>query len=351
MQITKKFIEDNYRRYLKKAYRNFPNVLNSVEETIDELDDEDWENVVNFFSDLKFPLKVFRGLEVKSREDINLKNPGIHWTIDTKLFKVKNSTIKNSNYILVGEVEENQVDWVNTISTYMYYSLRPSYGFYPENEITLKKGQIPNNLTIIAKEDLKESLSNNLTKAKELLKPYITNHFSTGSYYIDENGTIYDLGNSGYGHAEVSELLNNNGLEIDYKIGKSSRFLKSAGWIRLNTNLNFIELPEKRITEEQKKQLIPALDVMFNNVKMDREVQIIAGKQKTTYTDCLPKYVIKRIERYYTSGTLYEYCWEESDPWDSTIKESETVPELLGKDFLYHATYKPYWEEIKKEGL
>lgn len=82
----------------------------------------------------------------------------------------------------------------------MYYSLRPSYGFYPENEITLKKGQIPNNLTIVAKEDLNES------------------------------------------------------------------------W------------------------------------------------------------------------------WDDSDPWDSVIKEPETVSELLGKDFLYHATYKPYWEEIKRDG-
>ena len=41
---------------------------------------------------------------------------------------------------------------------------------------------------------------------------------------------------------------------------------------------------------------------------------------------------------------------EEPDFWDNVAKEPETVPELLGKDFLYHATYKPYWEEIKKDG-
>lgn len=41
---------------------------------------------------------------------------------------------------------------------------------------------------------------------------------------------------------------------------------------------------------------------------------------------------------------------EEPDFWDNVVKEPETVPELLGKDFLYHATYKPYWEEIKKDG-
>lgn len=41
---------------------------------------------------------------------------------------------------------------------------------------------------------------------------------------------------------------------------------------------------------------------------------------------------------------------EEPDFWDNVVKEPETVSELLGKDFLYHATYKPYWEEIKKDG-
>ena len=41
---------------------------------------------------------------------------------------------------------------------------------------------------------------------------------------------------------------------------------------------------------------------------------------------------------------------EEPDFWDNAVKEPETVSELLGKDFLYHATYKPYWEEIKKDG-
>ena len=41
---------------------------------------------------------------------------------------------------------------------------------------------------------------------------------------------------------------------------------------------------------------------------------------------------------------------EEPDFWDNVAKEPETISELLGKDFLYHATYKPYWEEIKKDG-
>lgn len=40
------------------------------------------------------------------------------------------------------------------------------------------------------------------------------------------------------------------------------------------------------------------------------------------------------------------------DPWKddniSFFKELETVSDLIGSNVVYHATYKPYWEEIKK---
>lgn len=43
------------------------------------------------------------------------------------------------------------------------------------------------------------------------------------------------------------------------------------------------------------------------------------------------------------------------EPWKddgvSFFKEPQTVSELIGSKVVYHATYKPYWEEIKKEGF
>lgn len=35
----------------------------------------------------------------------------------------------------------------------------------------------------------------------------------------------------------------------------------------------------------------------------------------------------------------------------SFFNDPETVSELIGSKVVYHATYKPYWEEIKKEGF
>lgn len=39
------------------------------------------------------------------------------------------------------------------------------------------------------------------------------------------------------------------------------------------------------------------------------------------------------------------------DDFSWSTHEPQTVSELLNTDTLYHATYKPYWEEIKKEGF
>ena len=45
-----------------------------------------------------------------------------------------------------------------------------------------------------------------------------------------------------------------------------------------------------------------------------------------------------------------DLSWSASEPlWQ--VHEPQTVSQLLNTDTLYHATYKPYWEEIKKEGF
>ena len=44
-----------------------------------------------------------------------------------------------------------------------------------------------------------------------------------------------------------------------------------------------------------------------------------------------------------TEGLYDDFSWSTHEP--------QTVSKLLNTDTLYHATYKPYWEEIKKEGF
>lgn len=141
-------------------------------------------------------------------------------------------------------------------------------------------------------------------KVKELLNDYRANHFSIGSYYIDTDGNIYDLGNSGYGHAEVSTLLNDNGLEVDYEVSKASKLLKSFGWIRLNTKLNFIELPDIEISNRQEQPLKEAIEIMKSNILFGDTIQISYKNEVKTYAGWNSEDLWNRILKCYQMGKL-----------------------------------------------
>lgn len=467
MSYSREFLINAFKKGVRKYIPLQVAAEHMIESKLSELDEEDLVQMEKFFNSIKFPAKVYRGLKLKSKDDVNIKNIGNNWTVDTELFHNPFSAFRGSNVIVTGIVDENQVDWPETVQNYIYYSLDAlRNNRYPENELTIKKGQEPYDLAIYDKSELKESIVpdkpssednnryywelesraikqpqdllrkfklkfpeqyeiwgetfewmlehneesfiepqnfalyleydldtrwgyiaivefktryeeclhedstvditdrmnrildkvdfaeytpddyeaviydevanelrpagynndaiqkvvdtyidrknkritklSNLSKAKELLKDYIKDSFSLGSYYIAEDGTIYDLGNSGYGHAEVSALLDDNGLEVDYKEGTSSKFLKSSGWIRLNTNLNFIELPDTAITTDQEASLLLALDAMHKNFKVGDSIQVLGKDNSVTYKDCASDYILDRIKRYYSSGTLYE---------------------------------------------
>lgn len=308
MSYSRKFLIQQF----KKGIRKYMPIASAAETMINyklsQLDEDDWARIENFFNSFTFPLHVYRGLNVKSEQDVNFKNPGNNWTVDSALFHAPFSAFRNSNYILEGYIDEDQIDWPETVQNFMYYSVNAANNQrYPENEVTLKKGQVPHDLTGSMKEALTEELNvPDKPSAKELLKDYVTTSFGLGSYYIDEDGTIYDLGNSGYGHAQASKLLNDNGLEVDYEPGKASKFLRSNGWIRINTNLNYIELPDKRLTSAQENSILLALDSMHNNFKFGDSIQITGKDTFKVYTNCTSDYLLNRIKRYYTTGKLYE---------------------------------------------
>jgi len=117
-----------------------------------------WDDVLNYVNSLKFPLVVYRGFKyLNGKDDVRLspKDLGINWTIDKELFRSNDSHFNNCDYITVGEITEDQVDWVQTIQNYIYYSLDKISGRYPEKEVTLKGHQLPRNLIgVFSKEEL-----------------------------------------------------------------------------------------------------------------------------------------------------------------------------------------------------
>lgn len=122
-----------YKKFLDKYYKNNPELVDKVYERVGE---EDWSEMLNFFNSIEFPTEVYRGL---SKDEVNTSNVGVNWTTDLDLFNSSNSTYKNSKAILKTKVNRDDINWEETVSNYIYYSLYPSYGLYPEHELTLKK--------------------------------------------------------------------------------------------------------------------------------------------------------------------------------------------------------------------
>ena len=122
-----------YKKFLDKYYKNNPELVDKVYGRVGE---EDWSEMLNFFNSIEFPTEIYRGL---SKDEVNTSNVGVNWTTDLDLFNSGNSAYKNSKAILKTTVNEDDINWEETISNYIYYSLYPSYGLYPEHELTLKK--------------------------------------------------------------------------------------------------------------------------------------------------------------------------------------------------------------------
>ena len=122
-----------YKKFLKRYYKNNPELIDKVYERVGE---EDWSEMLTFFNSIEFPTEVYRGL---SKDEVNTSNVGVNWTTDLDLFNSGNSTYKNSKAILKTKVNRDDINWEETVSNYIYYSLYPSYGLYPEHELTLKK--------------------------------------------------------------------------------------------------------------------------------------------------------------------------------------------------------------------
>lgn len=136
---TKEWAVDKFSKAFLKYMRNMPSSKRMLQAKLKDLDESEWKKIVDFANSLSFPLTIYRGLKLKNEDALDVKNLGVNWTVDDNLFFAPNSSFKNSNYIIKGQITEDDVDWEETIQNFVYYSLRPRYGFYPENEVTLKK--------------------------------------------------------------------------------------------------------------------------------------------------------------------------------------------------------------------
>lgn len=95
---------------------------------------------------------------------------------------------------------------------------------------------------------------------RELEQNYKTDEPVFGAMYMTPSGVLIDCSLFPNGHADISAWLNEQGVEIEYRIGEPSRLLYLKGWIRMNTKVGYIEEPHGGFTIQQTKRLNSIFD-------------------------------------------------------------------------------------------
>ena len=103
--------------------------------------EEDFMSCYEWVHSFTFPMTIYRAVtnEQELTQDISGKSRAWSWTTDYNLYSAENSIFRNVEHIYSAEINANVISNIDTIEHYVHYSSRPSYGRYPEYEVTLKK--------------------------------------------------------------------------------------------------------------------------------------------------------------------------------------------------------------------
>ena len=146
------------------AFKKYTPYDTLLQAKLKDITDGEWEDVIDFINSLEFPLVIYRGLKLDNISDFDRNDIGVNWTVDEELFFAPESAFSGSNYVIAAVVDEEQIDWGETIQNYIYYSLRPSDGRWAESEITLKPNFVLNKMIMLKKQD------NELVPVEELFR-------------------------------------------------------------------------------------------------------------------------------------------------------------------------------------
>lgn len=186
---------------------------------------------------------------------------------------------------------------------------------------------------------------------QQAIDTFGTTYYRTRAGFMLKDGRLLDLtygGGPREDHRNIQDAFDDIDLdsESDYLI----EFM-NEGNIRLIPEIPGIDIAVEP-TDRQYAALKNYIDffigrnkyfgVQFSNKNGDQ----VDWKEYSGLTSSVE--IILDIKDYFKNN-LTEGWYDDGLLW--SVREPQTVSQLLNTDTLYHATYKPYWEEIKKEGF
>lgn len=344
------YLQTCYRTPIMRDFQNTKNIEKSIERFNNgELNDIE-ESLLNedydtFKNSLKFPLFIMRGIYVKSKKDIDLKNIGKSWTVNPNLFISTDVTLgdyipaNKCNYILSGYVNEDDIDWKETEERFYqfsdsYYIDEDDFDYDTELEIVLKNNVIPNNLKVESrKQFFSESLLNEVYPHKGESKKDFTKRFMsvTKDEYPDIKQryavcmSYWDRRNKKRKKNEsleydppynAEQIKKNYGIELYNKLKKD----EIHNW-RMNTG---IELIHKEPSKKELERIWKNWQLMSDEMKKEsdkKSIELFGVDNKTNYERLIKEYNIDEANRkcsicgaqtYNVTG-ICDKCWEKSD--------------------------------------
>ena len=147
------FTVDWAKEQFANAFKKYTPSDTLLQAKLKDITEGEWEDLLDFINSLKFPLVIYRGLKLSDISDFDRNDIGTNWTVDEELFFAPESAFSGSNYVIAAVVDEEQIDWGETIQNYIYYSLRPSDGRWAESEVTLKPNFVLNKMIMLKKQN------------------------------------------------------------------------------------------------------------------------------------------------------------------------------------------------------
>ena len=120
----------------------------------DEFDVNIFERIIKLFQRLPDPLPIYRIVAVTDLCFLKTENPGQYWTFDKSKINlhnlkvsIQNTDAYNKTWVLLsGMIDKKDVDWYQTMSSFIEYSLDMPKG-YEENEIFIEDTTLIKNIT------------------------------------------------------------------------------------------------------------------------------------------------------------------------------------------------------------
>lgn len=179
---------------------------------------------------------------------------------------------------------------------------------------------------------------------QQAIKTFGITYYKTRAGFMLKDGRLLDLSDEGGyrdDHRAIADAME------DEEFDSQSEYLivfMNEGNIRLIPELPGIDIVEEP-TDQQYKALEDYIQFWINRERhfevqfSDRIGHQLDWKEFNGYTPVAE--IVLEIKRHFEPNLDEEDLYESYD-----YKASD----LIGTDSLYHATYKPYWEEIKKSG-